>query len=192
MRRCVRCQAEGRVHPEPLLARSFHRSHINYFVDTTINWRAADLRPSAAKREEQLRASFKSIRLNAANKDHQREHWEREGGEKQRRRWGCFRWSLRELYLQRLPLGQVRGAVAALVSAVLLPLVDGGVTVYWEQRTTHTYSSLQPKSQIPSLTLLVQSYVSLSGLNSEINAETFWEMRKKKKKKKVECSGIGG
>lgn len=74
------------MHPEPLLARSFHRSHINYFVDTTINWRAADLRPSAAKREEQLRASFKSIRLNAANKDHQREHWEREGGEKQRRR----------------------------------------------------------------------------------------------------------
>lgn len=36
---------------------------------------------------------------------------------------------LTEGYLYWLPLCQVRGAVVGLVSAVLLPLVDGGVAI---------------------------------------------------------------
>lgn len=88
MQRCVHCQGEGRIYEERPLARSFHQSHINYFVDTkslhSINWCFADLRPSAApsriKRERQLLVSFKSMGLKAANKDHQREHQDREEG----------------------------------------------------------------------------------------------------------------
>lgn len=55
MRQSIRCQGEGRVHEERLLARSFHQSHINYYVDTkslhSINWGFADLRPSAVPSE---------------------------------------------------------------------------------------------------------------------------------------------
>lgn len=112
MRRCVHCQGEGRIYEARPLARSFHQSHINYFVDTkslhSINWCFADLRPSAApsriKRERQLLVSFKSMRLKAANKDHQREHQDREEerrGQSQRQTAMCFQVIL---FRRRVPL----------------------------------------------------------------------------------------
>lgn len=83
MRRSVGCQGEGRVHEERLLARSFHPSHINYFVDT----KKAHAQLTGASRiwgrprrraSDKLPVALRSMRLNASNKD----HWGKRGRRK--------------------------------------------------------------------------------------------------------------